>query len=117
MNIVVVQRIFFALLIDAITGPVWWYTKGALYIISWWKETVERGWDTIGAGLWAKNIFVPMYAQHDWQGRIISFLVRFVQVVVRFIVFIFYFFAVCLITVLWFAAPIIVVYYFVLNLF
>ena len=32
---------------------------------------------------WAKNIFVPMFGRYDWQSRIISVFMRFVNVVGR----------------------------------
>jgi hypothetical protein len=68
---------------DAIRFPVWWYTTGlkktARGCINSVKATEER-W---GLRIWAKNIFVPMFGEYDWQGRIISFFMRLFQIIAR----------------------------------
>jgi hypothetical protein len=33
--------------------------------------------------LWLANLFTPMFGQRDWQGRIISFVMRLVQLMGR----------------------------------
>lgn len=56
-------------------------------------------------GLWLKNIFVPMYGQTDWQGRIMSFFMRFVNVVGRGIGLAIYSVVIILLFFLWLAFP------------
>ncbi len=63
--------------------PVWWYSLGFWRLLkqgwlSWLDQEKSLGWS-----VWLKNIFVPMYGQRDWAGRLISFLVRLVQIVAR----------------------------------
>jgi len=63
--------------------PLWWYSVGFLRfvskIISFWKGE-ER---SLGFTVWVRNWFVPMYGQADFAGRLISFFIRTVQIIVR----------------------------------
>lgn len=67
-------------------------------------------------GLWLKNIFVPMYGQRDFQGRVASFFIRFVNVIVRSVSLLMWF-AVCVIFfATWIAIPLFVGYMFIISL-
>jgi hypothetical protein len=68
---------------DIVAFPVWWYTKGIFYLFEKLSLSARRQSANFAVALWAKNLFVPMYGQYDWQGRIISFVVRLVQVIFR----------------------------------
>lgn len=68
---------------DIVSFPVWWYTKGIAYTTQKLVYSARRQAANFAVGLWVKNLFVPMYGQYDWQGRIISFFVRLVQIIVR----------------------------------
>jgi hypothetical protein len=85
MWILVLQRIGLDLFLDIVYFPVWWYTGGAkqvfLKCIAMIRNTNQR----MAPGLWLKNLFVPMFGQTDWQGRIMSVFIRFINFVVRFI--------------------------------
>lgn len=63
--------------------PIWWYSVGFFRLLKNSWRFLGREEDSLGFSIWAKNIFVPMYGQNDWAGRIISFFVRLVQVIVR----------------------------------
>ncbi|MBI4142247.1 hypothetical protein HY480_00040 [Candidatus Uhrbacteria bacterium] len=61
---------------DVLLSPWWWYTRGALGVLRWAGRTL-RGWEhVIGLRFWARNLFVPMFGQTDWQGRLISVAMR-----------------------------------------
>lgn len=63
---------------EAAAAPWWWYARGLRAVLAWGGRTL-RGWRrAVGLGLWARSLFVPMYGQDDWQGRIISFAMRLV---------------------------------------
>lgn len=47
-----------------------------------WRALAARE-AAIGVRIWVKNLFVPMYGQYNWQGRIISFVFRVVLSLVR----------------------------------
>jgi hypothetical protein len=96
--------------------PIWWYSHGwlrfakALYGFLSWQSA------SLGVGIWLKNIFVPMYGQTDFSGRLISFFMRLVQVIFRGIL-LFAIFIFCLILFfLWALIPILVVYAIILQL-
>jgi len=63
--------------------PVWWYSVGLgrliLGLADFWHGR-EQG---LGFLIWAENIFVPMYGQRDIASRIISFVMRLIQIIIR----------------------------------
>lgn len=63
--------------------PLWWYSVGfvrfASRVLAFWREEQRA----LGVAVWIKNLFVPMYGQYDFAGRLISFFVRLVQIVLR----------------------------------
>lgn len=63
--------------------PIWWYSGGVRYFFNRCYGIFLFGNTYLMPGLWLKNIFVPMYGQYDIQGRIISFIMRLVQVIAR----------------------------------
>lgn len=71
------------ILADFVLFPVWWYTAGFVRALraadSWFSEARAM----LGVGVWARNLFTPMFAQYDIWGRLISFLVRVVNVAIR----------------------------------
>lgn len=71
------------ILADFIFFPVWWYTAGFVRALlmagSWFRDTLRM----FGLGIWIKNIFVPMFAQYDIWGRVISFIVRLANIIGR----------------------------------
>jgi len=42
--------------------------------------------EQLAIDVWLKNLFVPMYGQYDFTGRLISFFVRFVQIIGRIVI-------------------------------
>jgi hypothetical protein len=84
------SQIILKIIGEIIYFPIWWYSLGL-------KETIQKGWHfwlqrekSLGFRIWLKNIFVPMYGQYDWAGRIISFFIRLVQVIFRGVVLLFW---------------------------
>lgn len=76
-------KIITQILGDIIFFPIWWYSLGVFRFIKGVFRFLSNQEKSLGFSIWAKNIFVPMYGQHDWTGRLISFIVRLVQVVFR----------------------------------
>ena len=90
---------------DIIYFPIWWYSLGLV-------EIIKKGWlfwrqreKALGFSIWLKNIFVPMYGQYDWAGRIISFFIRLVQVVFRGLVLLLWLALYIASVLLWLAFP------------
>jgi hypothetical protein len=77
------QRVMFEVILDFIYFPIWWYTFGMVRAVKWCWSVLEDGNDLLAPGIWIVNLFVPMFGQYDWQGRIISFFMRLVQIAFR----------------------------------
>ncbi|MAG11867.1 MAG: hypothetical protein CMI52_03620 [Parcubacteria group bacterium] len=106
-----------ALIKDILYLPVWWYTRGTVFIYKWLVNTSVSTWKQMGLAVWIKNLFVPMFQQYDWQGRIISFFMRLVQIIGRFIGFVIMFAIYLVIFLAWFILPAFAVYLFLQTTF
>ncbi len=89
--------------------PLWWYGVGffcfAKRIFLFWKEQAL----SLAVLVWIKNIFTPMYGQYDFVGRLISFGVRLVQIIIRTIILLFWFLICLVIILLWLAFPLLLI--------
>jgi hypothetical protein len=70
---------------------------------------IRFGLDLFSPALWWRYLFVPMYGQYNWQGRVISFIMRFVQGVVRGFLFMLYGAVILGIIVAWFVLPLVII--------
>ena len=68
--------------------PVWWYGPGLLNTIDFLSNGLIEANRFTGFTLLIKNLFKPMFAQYDRQGRIISFFMRLVLIVYKGFIFI-----------------------------
>ena len=110
MNIIILQRLLLEAILDIFYFPIWWYTKGALHALRWCFNLLKLGNENLAPGLWLANLFVPMFGQFDWQGRIFSFLMRLAQIFAR-AVALFVWLSLCSVLFLgWLALPILIVY-------
>jgi hypothetical protein len=66
-----------------IYAPLWWYSTGLVRLLVKSAGFLRDRQANLGFGIWLKNIFTPMYGQRDFISRLISFLVRLLQVIVR----------------------------------
>lgn len=90
--------------------PFWWFTGGMIIAIRvWWKSIVDQ-YQSLALGVWIKNIFVPMFGQYDWEGRLISFFVRIIQIIFRSLILVVWVCIVTIVLLIWFCAPLYVVY-------
>ncbi|MEK7532017.1 MAG: hypothetical protein AAB579_00210 [Patescibacteria group bacterium] len=101
----VIRRLLLDALLDIFVTPIWWYTSGLKAVAHWWIYMTRRASASLGVLLWLKNLFVPMFGQRDWQGRLISILMRFVQVIARGIAYVVWMAAVTALLFLWISAP------------
>lgn len=96
--------------------PFWWYSVGFLETL----KKLGRFWlgqeQALGFSVWLKNIFVPMYGQYDWAGRLISFFIRVVQIIFRGFVLLFWLIFVLAAAALWLAAPLFLVIAFIFQI-
>jgi len=83
MNIIILQRLLLEAFLDLIYYPVWWYTGGLKFEALRCFAFLKAGNARLAPGLWLRYILVPMFGQYDIQGRIISFFMRFFNVLAR----------------------------------
>lgn len=110
MFILILQRLFLEAVLDIFYFPVWWYTKGALYALRKCFDLLKNGNASLAPGLWLANLFVPMYGQFDIQGRIVSFLMRVVQIIARGFALLLWLGICSVVFIAWLALPIIILY-------
>lgn len=77
-------------LFDIVYFPLWWYSFGFFRFLKILGSFLKERWLIIGAGVWLKNLFTPMYGQSDIASRLISFFIRLFQIIFRFIAFLFF---------------------------
>jgi len=117
MWVLVGQRILFDLLFDFVYFPLWWYTAGAKHAFLFSLQLLKNGNLYLAPGLWLRNIFVPMFGQHDLQGRLVSFFMRLVNVFGRSIALLVWLVFCILVFCFWLELPVAVVYMFIQSLF
>jgi len=97
--------------------PLWWYSKGlakaGLFCFRSFQEESER----LAINVWLKNIFTPMFGQYDWEGRIISFFIRLLQIIFRSILLLLWLMFLIVLLLLWVLLPIYISYQVVDNFF
>ncbi len=77
-------RYFFVDLLGGIAMfPLWWYSRGTALTLAWARRSVGGASRATGFGVWARNLFVPMFGERGAEGRIISFFMRLVMVIFR----------------------------------
>ena len=103
-------KIFGEIIRDVLFFPFWWYTAGLLAFISRLIVFLSNKQKSLGLFVWIKNIHRPMYGQTDWQGKLISLLIRLVQVVVRGLVMIFWLIVALILFLTWIFLPVFVLY-------
>ncbi|MFA5420475.1 MAG: hypothetical protein WC280_00400 [Patescibacteria group bacterium] len=97
-------------ILDLLYFPVWWYSVGFIRFVKLLGLFLRDRWTMIGAGVWIRNIFVPMYGQRDFTSRTISFLVRLFQIIFRLIFFLIFSAIVLALIASWLALPVVLAY-------
>lgn len=110
MWVLIAQRLILDFFLHIFYFPIWWYTEGAKYAALYCIRMFRYANSFMAPLLWLKNIFVPMFGQSDWQGRIVSFFMRLVNVVFRGFGLFVWFLIVLAIFIVWILWPIFVFY-------
>ncbi len=116
MWILVFQRILLDFILDLLYFPLWWYTGGAKRAIVGCYNLWQDANQYMAPGLWLKNIFVPMFGQRDWQGRLMSFFIRLFNVIFRAICLLIWTGVVAVLFLLWIIFPVFVAFMFLKSL-
>ncbi|MDD4271400.1 MAG: hypothetical protein PHF50_01190 [Patescibacteria group bacterium] len=103
-------QIFAELIRDVLYFPLWWYGRGLVNLVKGVGHFLADKQKALALYVWIKNIFRPMYAQYDWQGMLISFFMRLVQIIFRSIVMLFWLILSLAIIIFWILFPVLVIY-------
>jgi len=109
MSLIIIQKLILDAILDILYFPLWWYTSGIKFAFKKCFAFFLAGNSRLAPGLWLKNIFVPMFGQWDFQGRIISFFMRLFQVIIRFFILLLWFAFIFVLFCFWLLVPIFVV--------
>src|SRR3989339_1135624 len=110
-----IKFIFKDIVFDILSWPVWWYTSGAVNAIKKMGRVISQGNQELSLSVWTKNLFTPMFGQYDWQGRIISFFMRFIQVCLRSIALFIWLLVCVVLFFVWLSLPVFVVIGFIMS--
>ena len=103
-------KIIVELVYDILYFPAWWYSRGFLNLLISLKNFLSDKQKSLALLVWLKNIFRPMYAQYDWQGMLISFFMRLVQIIFRSFVMLFWLILSLGVVIFWLVLPALVIY-------
>lgn len=109
-------KIIAQFLLDVLYFPIWWYSRGIFKVVSWSGRFISARQKGLALGVWVKNVFTPMYGQHDWAGMLISFITRLLQIIVRSVVMLFWLLICFIVIICWLAAPLYIAYQLIFQL-
>lgn len=113
-----IRYIVVDILWDVVYFPIWWYTKGLGRVGRYCLESatfhIRR---RLALGLWLSSMFKPMYGDYTKEGRIISFFMRFVVLVWKFVAMVIWLVFLLFVFVAWVCLPILVIYYLIYQVF
>ena len=97
--------------------PIWWYSKGLLELLKIIYRNIIEEEKRFGVKIWLINLFKPMYAQYDWQGRIISLFMRLMMLIFKTVMFLLWVIILSAVVVIWIFLPIVGLYMIYANLY
>ena len=100
---------------DALYWPLWWYTEGLLNAGRFCLNEIVVQAERLGLTIWVANIFTPMFGQYDLEGRLISFFMRLVQIIIRGIALLVWAVVMLGLFLGWLLLPLLIAYQIVLN--
>lgn len=76
--VLAIKYFFGDILLGILYFPVWWYGAGLVFMLGWLKRSFTTANRWLNLSIWIKNLFVPMYGERGFSGRVISFFMRLV---------------------------------------
>ncbi len=95
---------------DFIFFPIWWYSEGLFLFIKKIIKFLNTQQKSLALFVWIKNIHKPMYGQNDWQGILISILMRIFQIIIRSAIMVFWLAGAIVAILVWIFIPFIIIY-------
>ena len=95
---------------DLVFFPIWWYSQGLYLVVKKLLEFLKNQQKSLALWVWIKNIHRPMYGQKDWEGIMISVLMRVFQIILRSILMLFWVAVAVAVLAFWVLVPFVVIY-------
>lgn len=102
-------KIIIRIFADILYFPIWWYSVGFLRQVKGISIFLHNQEQSLGFFIWLKNIFVPMYGQRDFAGRLISFLIRLVQITFRGVLLLIWLILLLSLIIVWLVGPVLLI--------
>jgi len=96
--------------LDFLAFPVWWYSRGLLSAAERFRRHLKFSVQITGIKIWVLNLFKPMFGETSYQGRLISFAMRFLFLIFKTILFIILLAITIIVFLVWIALPPFVIY-------
>ena len=107
-----ITQMFYQLLVEAcktfLYWPVWWYSRGLVKVLQGGWQFIKDYNLTLGFTIWLKNLFVPMFGQNGLVGRLISFVLRIIQIIFRGLALLIICILVIVFIIMWLVLPVFV---------
>jgi hypothetical protein len=116
MFFLIFPRLVLEFILDIFYFPLWWYTNGIVYAVNGAQNALSTANTNLAPFMWLKNLFVPMFGQHDFQGRMVSVIMRFLNFIFRGIALFIWTLIVFVLLLAWVLVPLGVLYMLIVSL-
>ncbi|MBT4349958.1 hypothetical protein HOD19_04260 [bacterium] len=83
-----IKTLFIDLIGEILYFPIWWYTRGLKGVFVYIWRSVKKLAYSLSLKVMITHLLSPMFGQYDRAGRAISFFMRFILLISRFVVFV-----------------------------
>ena len=104
------SKVAIGIIFRIIYFPLWWYSRGLLNLLLNLRRRLLDELIYLNIGVWIKNFWTPMYGQHDITSRLISLVIRLLQIIYRSLVILFWVLWFIILIILWLALPLLILY-------
>jgi hypothetical protein len=104
-------------MLDILYFPIWWYTSGLKKRFLGFLSKVRYSARYFALKVLIVNLFKPMFGQYDLKGRVISFFMRCIILVVHFTLFLISLIFFLSLLIIWILLPIFAIFQIVKLLF
>jgi len=74
-------------MLDILYFPIWWYTLGLKKRARGFVNNINTLSRYLALKILLTNLFKPMFGQYNWKGRLISLMMRSIQLVFSLLLF------------------------------
>lgn len=107
--IIYLPKIILQIVRDLLYFPLWWYSVGLWRTLLRVGNFLQERQMVLGLSVWVRNVFTPMYGQRDFAGKLISFLMRLFQIIIRGLLMLIYLLLALVAIIFWLTLPPLVV--------